>query len=685
MKRFPNFGDLEFGAADIMQQGQEVALSDVPLGIQRMAVEDDRREAPVRAFSGRSGSRSLLPPPSRKRHVWVPVWHMRIILLCTASMLAAAVASLAWSLTRASSEGAELSGGDAGGCAASADDNSTSLPMALAGLSAATAADHPHCSRMGVEQLRAGGNAVDAAVSVALCLGVLRPFASGLGGGAFILVRMHNASSVVEEVIDAREEAPAEASERMFVGRPGASLRGGLAVAVPGELAGLHLAWRRHGRLAWRALVSPAAELAESFVVDAQLAHSISNNLNALHSFPSSAAIFLPRGVQSPPQAGERLANPQLAATLRAIADRGPAALTTGPIAEQIVAAVRAAGGNMSVADLQAYAPIVREPLRARLGGLTYLAAPPPSSGGATVLQALRYLSLGETPLASASAALAAHRTVEALKHAFALRMSLGDPTFVSNASRVVEAMLSEEFNAALHAAHSDASTRPLGEYGGEYSVHTGLPADGGTSHFSIVDSERNAVALTTTINTGFGSKVSAAGLVLNNEMDDFSTPGEPNTYGLAPSAANFVAPRKRPLSSMSPTIVLAPALTPRAEPTVALRAVVGASGGPRIISAVLQVLLNSLVRGKTAAEAVGAPRLHHQLIPNVVRAEDWTMLDGGSEVVDEAVVAGLRLRGHVVEEWSKHAATQAVMEDTDTRALTAVSDRRKGGLPAGF
>ena len=246
--------------------------------------------------------------------------------------------------------------------------------------------------------------------------------------------------------------------------------------------------------------------------------------------------------------------------------------------------------------------------------------------------------------------------------------------------------MLSPDFNRRLAANASDASVLPPDEYGGRRNpLRTGLPPDRGTSHFSIVDADRNAVAMTTTVNTGFGSKVVAScGIVLNNEMDDFSTPGQPNTYGLAPSAANYIRPGKRPLSSMSPTIVLQEqavngVLTP------AVRAVVGASGGPRIISTVVQVLIRLLLRGSGALAAVNMPRVHHQFIPNVVYAEDWETLDKTVEAIPQYIIDGLRERGHVVETWAKHGVAQLVVQDLDTGELHAVSDHRKSGVPAGY
>lgn len=506
-----------------------------------------------------------------------------------------------------------------------------------------------------------------------------------MGGGAFILIAMANGTS---EVVDAREQAPVSATEEMFVGDPNASLTGGTAVAVPGELQGLRMAWERHGAAPWSDNVLPVAALAESFVVDAEVADAIASSADALRRFEASARLFLPG--DRPPAAGATLTNTALAATLRAVAAR-PDALVRGELATKLAAEIAAAGGSVTADDLAQYAPVLREPLRLDVGGATLLGVPPPSSGGAAVLMALLYLSLLPTPLPTASEALAAHLQLEALKQAFAMRMSLGDPLHVPGVQQVLAAMLSPDFNRALAANHSDASTRPLSEYGGKYNRRSAtLPPDGGTAHFSVVDGARNAVAMTTTINTVFGSKVvsAATGIVLNNEMDDFSTPGQPNGYGVAPSAANFIAPGKRPLSSMAPTIVLQDALGPDGTVTRGVRAVAGASGGPRIISGTLQVLSNLLLRGRSAADAVREPRMHHQYLPNVAFAEDWVprhYAPAERATVPVAVVDGLVARGHEVERWTSHATTQLIEQDLDTSQLHAVSDRRKGGVPAGY
>jgi gamma-glutamyltranspeptidase/glutathione hydrolase/leukotriene-C4 hydrolase len=555
-------------------------------------------------------------------------------------------------------------------------------PEYLLAPSAAVAADEPRCSAVGAAVLAENGTAVDAAVATALCLGVVHPHSSGVGGGCFIVI--YTAATGAAEVIDARETAPASAREDMFVGNPGAALAGGAAVAVPGELAGLWLAWQRHGRLPWARLVAPAAALADGFTVGAQLAVAIAANRGEIAKNAALAAVLMPRG--APLRAGETAANRALAATLRAVGAAGvPAAFYSGARAASLAADIRAAGGNFTAADLAAYAPVVRQPLRADTElGVTLLGAPPPSSGGAAVALIANFLGGYALPLAGAGE-LRSHRLVEALKHAFAARMSLGDPfdPFVGNNSVALAAMLSLEYAAALRAATRDNATQPPLAYGGALNPLSGgaggaSPADHGTTHLSVVDAQRNAVALTSTVNTAFGAKVlsPSTGVVLNNQMDDFSSPGQPNVYGLAPSVANYIRPGKRPLSSMSPTIVLQ---------NGALRGVVGASGGPRIISATASAILRVIALGQTVPAAVASPRMHHQLLPNVAWAEATVDANGVRIAVPFARADALRGRGHVVNATDAGAVVQMIWVDPDTGALHAVSDTRKGGAPAGF
>ena len=464
----------------------------------------------------------------------------------------------------------------------------------------------------------------------------------------------------------------------MFVGSPEASLEGGLAVAVPSEIHGLRLAWERHGKLPWSRLVLPAATLAEGFPVGPELARAIAQNAAALARHATSAATFLRSDRRSPLRVGDTCANPALARTLRAIAEEGADALRVGTLAEALARDVREAGGVMTADDLARYRPRVSAPVVARAFGFDILGMPPTSSGGAAVAQVMEFMAGFDRPLVR-SGGLGAHRTVEAFKHAFAMRMNLGDPEADwpgKNVSGALADMLSPEFNARLRAMTRDDATLDISAYGARWNQLD----DSGTTHVSVVDAERNAVALTSTVNTAFGSKVTSpsTGVVLNNEMDDFSTPGAPNGYGLAPSVANFPAPGKRPLSSMSPTIVVDPVAG-------AVVAAAGASGGPRIITATAQVLLDVLARGASPLEAVEAPRVHHQLTPNKVFAEAQRILGTGEwRNVSDATAEALRRRGHEVTFSDvATATTQLVTVDLETGRVHAVSDARKGGRPA--
>lgn len=550
---------------------------------------------------------------------------------------------------------------------------------------AVVAADNAACSVVGRDVLQSNGSAVDAAIATALCLGVVHPHSSGIGGGCFILV--YNGTSGASEVIDARETAPALANESMFRNNTDASLFGGLAVAVPGELAGLRLAWERFGRLPWSRLVEPAAALADGFLVSQQLELAISANLKEIRRNAGLSTLLCPNGV--PLRQNDTLANPALAATLRDVARRGPgAAIYSGAAAERLASEVRGAGGVLTASDLAAYRPVVRAPLRSSALGYTILGAPPPSSGGVAVALVAAFLGSYDQPLAGVGAGLAAHRTTEAFKHAFAARMALGDPMdpFVGNNTDEVADMTSADFAALLRNATRDRETQQPSAYGGRWNPLPGgggfVPDDHGTTHLSVV--RRNgftfdAVSITSTINTAFGSKLvsPSSGILLNNQMDDFSSPGQVNTYNLAPSRANYIRPGKRPLSSMSPTIVLSK--------DGLVRAVLGASGGPRIISATSQVLLNLLANGLSPMEAVRAPRLHHQLLPNVAMVEETAAPDGLCVSVSKTVRDALLGRRHAVNATTAGAVVQLVAVNPDTWLLEAVSDARKGGVPAGY
>lgn len=542
------------------------------------------------------------------------------------------------------------------------------------------AADDERCSDIGIDMLREGGHAVDAAVATSLCLGLVSPTSSGLGGGAFMLLRSSNGQA---QAFNMRETAPQAASEDMYAKNPAAKKIGPLSIGVPGELAGLHLAWQQHGKLPWKKLVQPVIKLAaEGFVISPYLASNIQSLKNAIMADKGLRGVFTVNGKLL--NVGDTCYNKKLAETLQAISDFGPSVFYNGTIGKKLVEDVQAVGGILSFEDLQNYRVEVTDPISAEVMGYTILGMPPPSSGAAGLISVLNILGSYGTPDA-AKGTLGLHRTIEAFKHMFAVRMNLGDPKFV-NITDSLSDMLSPEFAVKLKNKIYDNVTFPSEYYGYKWNQLR----DHGTSHFCIVDSERNAVSMTTTVNYPFGALMlsPSTGIVLNNEMDDFSTPTEISPDMLPPAPANFIRPNKRPLSSMSPTIVLKGGQ---------LAGVLGGSGGLKIIPAVVQVFLNHFINGMDPLVAVTAPRVYHRLIPNIVTYENWTVLDGEHIELSRESKLGLSQRGHWLEAHSSGAISQLVVQnlnnpikvESDNQVfygkLTAVSDPRKDGIPAGF
>src|SRR5262245_6695678 len=466
-------------------------------------------------------------------------------------------------------------------------------PLPVTSDRALVVSPHPVVTEAGVEMLRAGGNAVDAAVAAAFALAVAQPQSTGIGGGGFLLVRLADGRAFA---IDARETAPAAATPDLYT-RAGvprdASLFGGLAVATPGLVAGFALALEAHGTLPLARVLEPAIRLAEhGYEIGAYQARFVEEmrkrGLGA--RYPELARIHF----AAPATARTRLVQPELARTFRTIAAEGPRAFYEGPIADAIAKAAQEHGGILTAGDLARYRPVVRAPLRGRYRGYEVLAFPPPSSGGVTLLEILNVIKGFELAQLGAGSSAAIHRIAEAMKLAFADRaVYLGDPDF---AELPVAALLDRDYAARLRARIDPVWwRRPPWTWGrGERAIRVvgpGLPpAGGGTAHLSVADAAGNAVAITETINTPYGSLVMApgTGILLNNEMDDFATrPGEPNAFGLvAVAGANGVAADKRPLSSMAPLIALEGGR---------LRFVAGSNGGPRIITTTLLALLNHL------------------------------------------------------------------------------------------
>jgi len=536
------------------------------------------------------------------------------------------------------------------------------------------ASDSPAASEIGAAVLRAGGNAFDAAVATSFALTVARPESTGIGGGGFCVAYIAAEKRFV--ALDFRETAPAAATADRYAALfakqgdgPSPSVYGGNAVAVPGQLAGLAEINRRFGTRPLRELLQPAIGLADAgFAVDEHFRSACADALEDYARYPalkSHDVLFrtlLNNG--SPPAVGETVRRPELAAALWLIAEQGPQTFYDGPIGTAIVAAVHEAGGALAADDLRGYRVCEREPLRGTYRGYEFVSMPPPSSGGVCLVQlfaGLERQSLGQAS-EGRNAGLRETLFLEGCKHAFADRARwLGDPDFMDTRWRELLAPVNPESWRDGPRAPEEYGHRRLGT-----SSTQRAPDDRGTSHFCVADSLGNVVALTETVNGTFGSLVVAEpyGILLNNEIDDFLTlPGRENLFGLQQGAANLVAPGKRPLSSMTPVIVCRDG-----RPVLAL----GASGGPRIITAVAQVMWRVLEFDEPLPEAVEATRLHHQWRP------DEAYFD---RAPPEALAERLRAWGYTIGSKRNSAAVQAIQLLRDGERV-GVCDPRKGGRP---
>jgi len=523
-------------------------------------------------------------------------------------------------------------------------------------------------SEIGAEVLRRGGNAVDAAVATHFALAVVNPEAGNIGGGGFLVVRMADGTTAA---LDFREAAPKGATRDMYLEPDGsvsdsASLVGHLAAGVPGSVAGMWEAHRRFGKLRWADVVQPAITLAEGIVVHERLANSLRAYEDRLRRYPATARVFLPEG--RAPVVGERLVQRDLAETFRRIQQRGADGFYRGPTAEAIEAEMRRGGGLITREDLAAYKAVWRDPIQFRYRGHVVISMPPPSSGGATMAEMLKimegydlrsmgYLSPGHV-----------HLFTEAARRAYADRNAyLADPDFVPQRTGD---MISDAYAARRRATISRDRATPSAQ------VAPGLgtpPAEGeNTTHYSIVDGSGNAVAVTTTINSLYGNLVTVegAGFLLNNEMDDFTAkPGVPNQFGLVQGAANAIAPGKRMLSAMTPTIVLAP--------NGRVRLVTGTPGGSTIITSVAMIVSNVVDFDMDVASATAAPRLHHQHLPDTLRFER-----GG---LAPQTVTALRAMGHAVQERPGFQGDVQSIMVLPTGYMAGVADPRRGGAAVGL
>lgn len=545
----------------------------------------------------------------------------------------------------------------------------------------AVAADHPLASEAGLAVLRAGGNAADAGVATALTLGVVSPASSGLGGGGFLLY--YRASDRTLTFLDFREEAPSAATASMFARREGdddaaAAARsqiGGLAVAVPGEPAGLDELLRRFGsgRVSRAEIAAHAARHAREGVAASSYVSRMSGVVAATMRADALLGSFFPSPEADRIPEGALLRSPELAEAIEAFGRSGARPFYRGALAREIVRVVQERGGILSAADLRAYAVRERAPLRASAFGLDVATAPPPSAGGITLASSLAFLAerYGES-------AGEIDPDAPAFRHALAASFygayldreaTLGDPDHVDVPT---EALIDPARAAARAALLEPWRARPSDDFALPLAPEPpALPGgDAGTSHLCVVDSEGNVLALTTTVNLLFGAQLTAHGIVLNDEMDDFARGvGEGNAFGLLGGAPNLPGPGRRPVSSMAPTIVLrggAPVMC------------VGASGGSRIPTATLQVMLFALLFGEHAEAAVSHRRIHHQAHP------DELLYERG---MDPALVLGLELRGHAVREIEGSANVQAIVlraREDGSVVLEAASDPRKNGAPRG-
>jgi gamma-glutamyltranspeptidase/glutathione hydrolase len=526
------------------------------------------------------------------------------------------------------------------------------------------ASDSATASAIGARVLAAGGNAADAACATALALGVVHPFASGLGGGGMALIYQASANQVF--ALDFRETAPKAVGPESFK-RPGQSVRGGLAVGVPGEPAGLAELVRRWGKHPFAQCVKPAERLAHAFPASPWLVEHVQQ---ALTKDPGetaflSEALELKATTLSTLQPGQQLHRTHLAKTLAQLRRDGASALYVGSLARELVTAVTEAGGVMTMDDLAHYRPIERTPLLAQFRGHRIYLMPPPSSGGVLIAQALGILDARDEPWDKAGPASPdyLHLLTEALKHGFADRSRhMGDPDFV----QIPLAHLLDKATLRSLAARIQPDRVLATDDCGSPSQRPAAPArDAGTAHISVVDAEGNAVALTTTINLEFGAHLMGGktGIVLNDEMDDFATSPKPDAFGLQTGAANAVAPNKRPLSSMSPTIAVG---------DQGVEVVVGAAGGPTIISSTLQVLLDVLVFHMPAQAAVNAPRIHHQWMPAILNYEP---------ACPASTVDILRGKGHQVVARKKIGKVNLIVRSP--AGLDAAAEPRSRGAPA--
>ena len=545
---------------------------------------------------------------------------------------------------------------------------------------------HELASHVGVEIMQGGGNAVDAAVATGFALAVVHPAAGNIGGGGFMLIRMADGKA---HFLDYREMAPAAATRDMYLDAqgnliPGASEIGYKAIGVPGSVAGMVYAERKYGKLTLKQVMAPAIQLASSgYALTWEEAADMHDR--HLAEFPESRRVFQRNGDYYKP--GEIFRQPDLARTLERISEK-PDDFYHGSLARELAAAMQKGGGLITAEDLAHYEVKEREPVRGTYRGYEVISAPPPSSGGAVLIEILNILEGYDLGKMGDRSAQSMHYTIEAFRRAFFDRAEfMGDPDFAKiPVAQLIDKRYAAAWEETIDPAHATASKdlkRPaifseLEQYASGHSPAMAPHESNHTTHYSVMDADGNAVAVTTTINDWFGSRVTADGLgfLLNDEMDDFSSkPGVPNSDGLIQSSTNAIGPGKRPLSSMTPTIVV------RDGKTVM---VLGSPGSSKIITTVANVLMGVVDYGMNIQEAVNAPRFHNQWLPDLVNVEQWFSPDtiGMLQRMGYSVEVGLHYGTHVAPYWSD---AECIEVDAKTGERLGASDVRNGGKASGI
>ncbi|CAH3149698.1 unnamed protein product [Porites lobata] len=550
---------------------------------------------------------------------------------------------------------------------------------------AAVATDNVECSKAGRNILKRGGSAVDAAIAATLCVGVINMHSTGIGGGGFMMV--YDSYKKSGEMIDFRETAPEKSDENLFKGNPTNGIRGGLAVAVPGELRGLEAAWKKYGKLPWKELFKPAISIAKKgFIIPETVDIAINIWKDMLLKDKTFRRVFTRNGKLL--KKGDLLRRPQLAKTLQFIARAGSAEpFYNGKMSKSLVKEVQEAGGVMNLNDLKNYRVKFRPVLKSKLDDMTLLSCPPPTAGPvlALTLNILDGYKMGQKDLES-DPVRTYHRIIEAFKFAYKYRSMLADPDYERGVNKTVKEMMSLKLADELRQHITDRETHDPSYYG---TPRYHVPIKTGTTHLAVLAANGDAVSLTSTVNGYFGAKFlsNKLGFVYNNEMDDFSAPNVTNEFGLPPSPVNFIKPGKRPQSSAVPEMIL--------DKKGNVLMTIGAAGGTIITTSVAQAIMNYFWFKRDLQSAITMPRVHDQLFPSSVFAETK---------FPKEVVKGLEAIGHKVKVSDvSHGVVQGIVKkpykfklvDTHGRRkgyvyglvpqIYAESDYRKGGLPAGY